>query len=456
MTLTGGGTGSGRVTSTDAAHIIDCGIAAGVATPTIKCDVLIEKSNDNLTLRATPDPGSAFVSWACTRDQVFGDCTPCPTIGDCKMTWTSGAVPLRFRITATFRLNQPPVVAIASPAANAQFAVHAPITFTGSATDPEEGSLPVHWSPPQPPYTAASQLGTGPTLTIDDAQVGLFEIAAWAQDQYGEKASLVRQVSVVFGGEIAFDIGEFELRRSSGPVTPKFADGGKPAWSPDGQRIAFVKFDGKDTEIYVMNADGTGTPLQVTNNSADDDTPAWSPDGQKLAFDSDSIGGQRDIFFKDFTNGQVTRVTNHSKDDVEPAWCGTDILFTSDRDGDDEIYKQGKVLSAAPQQLTSNSVNDVDPHWSVDCTVIVFSHQEPNGNLDIYTMNPDGTGGVNHTDHPANDRQPELSPDKFLIVFKSDRGGSESLWFIRTLPPAAAKPRLWKSTLNAGHPRWKP
>jgi hypothetical protein len=458
VTITGGGAGSGRVTSTDPAHIIDCGIAAGVATPPIKCDVLIERSNSELILRPTPDPGSAFVSWTCTRDQVFGDCTPCPAIGDCKITWTVGVVPLRFRITATFGVlspvNQLPAVTIAAPAPDAKFAVHATVAFTGSATDPEDGSLLVHWSLPQPPYTTLAQLATGTTFTIDSAQVGPLELAAWVQDNNGGRDSTRRRVFVVFGGEIAFDIGETELRRSDGTVMTKLPDGGKPAWSPNGQQIAFVKFDGKDTEIYIMNTDGTGVPVQVTNNTADDDTPAWSPDGLKLAYDSDSLG-QREIFFKELATGQVTRVTTHPADDAEPAWCGTDILFQSDRDNDSEIYRQGTLLNVAPKQLTINSVEDLDPHWSVDCSQIVFSREEANGNLDIYLLNANGTGvATNLTNHPANDRQPELSPDKLLVIFKSDRAGTEDLWFIRTTAPAL--PRLWKSTTNAGHPRWKP
>lgn len=63
-----------------------------------------------------------------------------------------------------------------------------------------------------------------------------------------------------------------------------------PAWSPDGTKIAFARVVDPgvglrplDTDVYVMNADGT-EPLAITTGSASDTYPTWSPDGTKLAF----------------------------------------------------------------------------------------------------------------------------------------------------------------------------
>jgi Tol biopolymer transport system component len=51
------------------------------------------------------------------------------------------------------------------------------------------------------------------------------------------------------------------------------------AWSPDGERIAFVR----QAELYVINADGSGQRL-LANATETVDLPAWSPDGEKIAF----------------------------------------------------------------------------------------------------------------------------------------------------------------------------
>ncbi len=64
---------------------------------------------------------------------------------------------------------------------------------------------------------------------------------------------------------------------------------GAPAWSPDGQKIAFASVRDGNQEIYVMNADGSGQQ-RLTRNTAGDYAPAWSPDGRKIAFVSQRDG----------------------------------------------------------------------------------------------------------------------------------------------------------------------
>jgi len=63
-------------------------------------------------------------------------------------------------------------------------------------------------------------------------------------------------------------------------------DGGEwPAWSPDGESIAFVSKNNKENrhDVYVMPAEG-GTPRRITNNHNREEWPVWSADGTKLLF----------------------------------------------------------------------------------------------------------------------------------------------------------------------------
>ncbi len=55
-----------------------------------------------------------------------------------------------------------------------------------------------------------------------------------------------------------------------------------PSMSPDGEKIVFAR----SGDIYIMNADGTGTPVNITNSAAADATPTWSPDGSKILYES--------------------------------------------------------------------------------------------------------------------------------------------------------------------------
>ena len=71
----------------------------------------------------------------------------------------------------------------------------------------------------------------------------------------------------------------------SGPrnLTQNPAKDFRPAWAPDGRRIAFVSRRDGNGEVYIMDADGSGK-RNLTRNRASDDYPTWSPDGRRLAF----------------------------------------------------------------------------------------------------------------------------------------------------------------------------
>src|SRR5690606_13835349 len=59
-----------------------------------------------------------------------------------------------------------------------------------------------------------------------------------------------------------------------------------PSWSPDGQRLVFTGYDGGLSDLFVINADGTGLQ-RLTNDKYADMHPVWSPDGRTLAWATD-------------------------------------------------------------------------------------------------------------------------------------------------------------------------
>jgi len=66
-------------------------------------------------------------------------------------------------------------------------------------------------------------------------------------------------------------------------LTASPGDDVHPAWSPDGQAIAFASDREDDFELYAMSADGTGQ-RRLTDSPGRDGHPSWSPDGRRLAF----------------------------------------------------------------------------------------------------------------------------------------------------------------------------
>lgn len=112
------------------------------------------------------------------------------------------------------------------------------------------------------------------------------------------------------------------------------SDAGSGAWSPDGARIAFVSVRDRngftcgsdecsyDGEIYVMNPDGAA-PLRLTASKADDEAPAWSPDGQRIAFQSDRNypdGQSPEIYTMRPDGSCLTWLTNGTASSGGPAW----------------------------------------------------------------------------------------------------------------------------------------
>ena len=141
-------------------------------------------------------------------------------------------------------------------------------------------------------------------------------------------------------------------------------------WSPDGRQIAFVG-NGRtglpgpgaarskdDSEIYVMNADGSGT-RRLTHNVGYDGEPAWSPDGRKIAFQSTRrrFGGSKaEIYVMNADGSGKRNLTRNPAKDGSPSWSpdGRRIAFVSNRDGRLEAH----VMNADGSGQRSLTVQD--------------------------------------------------------------------------------------------------
>lgn len=112
-----------------------------------------------------------------------------------------------------------------------------------------------------------------------------------------------------------------------------------PAYSPDGQRIAFASNRSGSYEIYVSNSDGSN-PIALTSMKTLCGSPSWSADAKQIAFDCRRAGAW-DIFVIDADGGAARPVTNGPQSNVQPTWSqdGKWLFFISNRAGDYQIWK---------------------------------------------------------------------------------------------------------------------
>ena len=156
-------------------------------------------------------------------------------------------------------------------------------------------------------------------------------------------------------------------------LTVSAADDRNPDWSPDGQRIAFSSERHENGNIYVMNSDGSEvTRLTNADRNVHNPNPDWSPDGQRIAHQSymkyhwNFLTGyeysNRPIQVMNADGSDPRSIQSRPDDDQSgwsPAWApdGGRIAFTSDRDGDDNIYTiDVESTPATPTSSTPTTV----------------------------------------------------------------------------------------------------
>jgi Tol biopolymer transport system component len=151
-------------------------------------------------------------------------------------------------------------------------------------------------------------------------------------------------------------------------LTSGRATDGRADWSPDGTSIAFDSDLAHNYEIFTISPDGSDL-VNLTNRPRHFDAdPSWSPDGSKIAFWSStrsSDGGNTDIFTMNADGTGVERLTGGNSLDESPAWSpdGTKIAFWSYRDGDPDIFVLNADGSGRARRITHNHHYEVDPAW---------------------------------------------------------------------------------------------
>ena len=239
----------------------------------------------------------------------------------------------------------------------------------------------------------------------------------------GAAAAAVVMV-VAYGPFVVDGIRGLLLPRGSTPV-------GASASSGTAGKIAFLSDRDGDTEIYVMNADGSGQ-TNVSHGSGDFNGPgAWSPDGSRFAFTSDR-DGKVEVYVVKADGSGLTNVSNDPCGAGVVAWSrdGSRIAFSSG-----PVSFKGKTPPAAPGCVSTIYVVNADGSgrtnltngpgdsefggWSPDSSRFAFT-SDRDGNTEIYVVNADGSGLTNLSNDPGFNNFSGWSPDSSRVRFISE------------------------------------
>lgn len=229
-------------------------------------------------------------------------------------------------------------------------------------------------------------------------------------------------------------------------------------------KITFTSDRDGNSEIYLMNADGTGQ-TRLTNSPAREDYPTWSPDGRRIAFLKQSKGiFSINLMNADGTNqSEVTRfVPNNiqsypyerfgmswSPDGTRIAFQDSNDIFTINIDGTNRI------------NLTNGQFINYEPAWSPDGSRIAFARSiyfhgfYPN----VYVMNADGSNVTRITTSPdyGESRSPDWAPDgqKLTLGSSADLMDGPSLALMNP-DGTSLQFLLYYYPLNINRPKWSP
>jgi eukaryotic-like serine/threonine-protein kinase len=244
----------------------------------------------------------------------------------------------------------------------------------------------------------------------------------------------------------------------------------QPSWSPNGSQLVFISpclgradfFETiyNESSLYIINADGTGLK-QLTPAPGSDFEPAWSPDGEQIAFTS-VRGGFRQIYALDVESLEVTLLTNTTSaiESSQPSWSpdGARIAYMARRVGAYQIWSMNANGQESIQLAHSGQeLWDYLPNWSPDGRTVFFNQRRPGAfrpwlmQLDYEDLSQDPRR-MNFVT-PIEDVS--FSPDGYWFAFEGmDSEGNREIYFMTVA--GSGRTRLTNDPKIDFDPAWRP
>jgi TolB protein len=225
-----------------------------------------------------------------------------------------------------------------------------------------------------------------------------------------------------------------------------------PSWSPEGNRLAYVSFESRKPVVYVHTLTN-GQRAVVANFKGSNSAPAWSPDGRTLAVTLTRDGLSQLYLIDADGSGQPRRLTTSSGIDTEPTFApdGRTIYFTSDRGGAPQIYRIATTGGDAVR-VTFGSTYNVSPRVSPDGKTLAFVSRR-DGRFFVATKELAGGNEVPLSDG-GREESPSFAPNGKWILYATQSNGRDTL--VAVSIDGRIKQRLSSAVGDIREPTWGP
>lgn len=247
-------------------------------------------------------------------------------------------------------------------------------------------------------------------------------------------------------GVSATELAFISTRRGNSEVFVMNADGSNPraatangsinafpSWTPTGDGIVYTSYRHQDTPRLFLSSRGRGRPgrlLRSLRGGYAEYRGVFAPDGKSLAVVMSAPGAASDIYRVTLQSSKASALSRNRAIDVGPAWSpdGKRLAFVSDRTGAPQVYVMN-ADGSNQRRLTFQGSYNTHPAWSPDGRWIAYESRI-GGQFDLWVTDPEGSVVYPLVQHPRSDESPSWAPNSRKLAFSSRRRGRADIYVV--------------------------